>query len=137
MHPSIFGPFGLPSVSHRARCEYPKSTRMRRLRRNNRTRFSIKSNPTLPETPVILPPDRAKLDTMPASTGPMKIPMIGIVVVAVLKSRMGPLLMAMPMSGLPRTHIKGQVRTVSGTTFRNSAQLGYSFPRRIPSDGVR
>ena len=121
MHPSIFGPFGLPSVSHRARCEYPKSTRMRRPRRNNR----------------ILPPDRAKLDTMPASTGPMKIPMIGIVVVAVLKSRMGPLLMAMPMSGLPRTHIKGQVRTVSGTTFRNSAQLGYSFPRRIPSDGVR
>ena len=59
---------------------------------------------TSTETPVILPPGRARLATMPASTGTAKIPTIGIVVVAALKSRVKSLVpMLMITSGLRLT----------------------------------
>jgi hypothetical protein len=77
-------------------------------------RFGHWSDPTSTLTPVMLPPGRARLGTMPNSIARAKIPTIGIVLVAALSLRTRKVSKAIIRS-IPTNYLASEVRIMRCT----------------------
>ena len=84
---------------------------------NNWMRFAHWSPPTSTLTPVMLPPGRARLGTMPDSIGSPKIPTIGIVLVAALTIEHKEVADSDNQIWIPTNYLASEVRIMRCTPF--------------------